>query len=66
MSKSFAVKRIIRHPLTGKQAREVNVSIGGKLVTYRWNTVFHVYNSVENYYQLQKSQAKDIVWIPVN
>ena len=51
------VKKMIKHPATNKRLFRVFV-IG--LGWFTWNTVYHVYNAVSNYYQLQENQVLQI------
>lgn len=44
------VKRMIVHPVTGK--RLARVKVAGRW--FQWNTVYRVYNAVDNYGQLQQ------------
>lgn len=55
--KSNTVKTMITHPTTGKRLSEVYITGKG---LFRWNTVYHVYNSVNNYDQLQANDLASI------
>jgi hypothetical protein len=55
-----AVKKMIRHPVTGKRMKRVFVVDKG---WYGWNTAYHVYNHVTNYKQLQQEEAVNVDFI---
>lgn len=52
-----AIQKKIRNPRTGKLVNEVWVKGKGR---FSWNTAFNVYNSDEDFSQLQKSDRKNI------
>lgn len=53
---------MLKNPNTGKRSYNVSVMVNGQVEIFRWNTVFHLYNSTKNYSQLAKEQVKDVVW----
>jgi hypothetical protein len=53
----MSVKKMVKHPQTGKRLSRVFVT---GLGWFGWNTVYHVYNAVSNYYQLQEEQLSQI------
>ena len=57
--KNSIVKKRLENPNTGKTCKEVYVNNRG---IFMWNTVYKVYNSIDNYDQLTLELTKDIVW----
>lgn len=53
----MAVKKMVKHPVTNKRLSRVWVT---GLGWFTWNTAYHVYNAVSNYYQLQENQLSQI------
>ena len=53
------VKKKIQNPFTGKNLGDIHIEGKG---TFRWNTVYKVYNAVEGYEQLQRSDVSKISW----
>lgn len=53
------VKKKFKHPTTGKAVSDVHVNEKG---IYRWNSAYKVYNSIENYAQLQLKDVEHISW----
>lgn len=53
------VEKMLKSPLTGKRTGRVFVRGRG---WYMWNSVFHVYNSYNDYTHLRKEQVIDIDW----
>lgn len=63
MNETTAQKKQCINPNTGKRCYFVTLKHdNGSLETFRWNTVYHVYNSVHNYRQLQKDEVHKLVW----
>lgn len=56
-----AVKKQIKNP-EGKRKYTVHIRTDLGVVAYKWDTVYHVYNSVENYEQLKNWQLDYLVW----
>ena len=58
------VKKMIINPYTGKRMKEIVLwyEETDTFEKFRWNSVYHVYNSVIDYSQLYQSQLKDIHW----
>ena len=52
------VKKMLTHPYSGKKVKDVMTNDGR---WWRWNSVYKVYNCVDNY-QLQRSQVSLLVW----
>lgn len=51
------VNKMIKHPETSKRLRRVFVN---GLGWFKWNSAYHVYNSIKNYGQLQESHVDRI------
>ncbi len=60
--KSTTVKHMIKNPFTSKRCRTVYIRIDNSILTYCWNTVYHVYNCVGDYNQLQENQLDMLYW----
>lgn len=53
------IKRKIRHPYTKKLVNDIYIR--GKGI-YRWNNVYHTYNSLKNNELLYSTDMKTISW----
>ena len=53
------VKKRIVHPTTQKPLSDIYVNPKG---WFRWNNIYHVYNSLKNYEQLQESDIPNILF----
>ena len=59
---SETIKKMIKNPNTGKRMKYVYVTIENA-GWFSWNSVYHVYNSVKNFSQLE---SKHIFFIDYN
>jgi hypothetical protein len=57
------VKEKLINPKTGKRTNKIAIKKDdGVIEFFGWNTVWHVYNSRNNYSQLMTDQLNKVIW----